>query len=67
MAQQILKISEVSEQYKLSISTIYRLSAKGEFPKIFKLGERSSGVLKAEVDQWLQERIEVSRNNSEVV
>jgi len=63
MQEQILKVSEVAEQYKLSVSTIYRLSAKGDFPKIIKLGERSSGVVKSECDQWLQERIEASRDS----
>jgi len=62
MQQQILKIVEVSKKYKISISTIYRLSAKGEFPQIIKLGERSSGLLESECDQWLDDRIAASRN-----
>jgi prophage regulatory protein len=63
MTQQIYKVSELSEQLSLSIPTIYRMSAVGEFPKPIKLGKRSSGWLKSEVDQWLQDRIEASRND----
>jgi len=62
MAEQIRKLSEVSEISGLSGSTIYRLAKKGQFPKPIKLGQRSSGWLKSEVEQWLQERIEASRN-----
>lgn len=60
MTHQILKVAEVAEQYKLSISTIYRLSAKGDFPKIIKLGSRSSGIVKADIERWLAKRIEAS-------
>lgn len=62
MAQQILKIAEASKKYKLSVSSIYRLSKKGDFPQIFKIGERSSGLLESECDQWLDDRIAASRN-----
>jgi len=63
MTYQILKLSEVKLLTSLSGSSIYRAAAKGTFPKPIKLGERSSGWLKSEVDQWLQKRIETSRNS----
>jgi len=66
MSQQILKLSEVKLITGLSGSSIYRGAANGTFPKQIKLGERSSGWIKSEVEQWLQERIEVSRNDGEV-
>nr|WP_218104306.1 AlpA family phage regulatory protein [Methylophaga muralis] len=50
----------------LSGSSIYRGAANGTFPKPIKLSERSSGWLKSEVEQWLKNRIEASRNDSEV-
>lgn len=59
---QILKLSEVKLISGLSASSIYRGAASGTFLKPIKLGERSSGWVKAEVDQWLNERIELSRN-----
>lgn len=66
MSQQILKLSEVKLITGLSASSVYRAAANGTFPKPIKLGERSSGWLKSEVEQWLQKRIEASRNDGEV-
>lgn len=60
--QQILKLTEVKLITALSGSTIYRLISQGIFPKQIKLSERSSGWLQSEVDQWLQDRIDASRN-----
>lgn len=62
MSEQILKIAEAAQRYKLSISTIYRLSAENKFPIIIKLGKRSSGVLESHCEQWLKDRISDSRN-----
>lgn len=63
MAEQILKLSEVKRITGLSSSSIYRMASKEQarFPSPIKLGQRSSGWLKSEVDQWLNERIEASR------
>lgn len=63
---QILKLPEVKRITGLSGSSVYRLISKSEFPKQIKLSSRSSGWIKSEVEQWLQERIEASRNDSEV-
>lgn len=63
---QILKLSEVKLISGLSASSVYRGAANGTFPKPIKLSERSSGWIKSEIDQWLKERIEASRNDSEV-
>jgi prophage regulatory protein len=65
MAQQILKISDLVKKSNLSKSSIYRLSAQGKFPPIIKLGARSSGVLESDYDEWVQERVEASRNGTE--
>lgn len=63
---QILKLSEVKFISGLSASSVYRGAANGTFPKPIKLSERSSGWIKSEVEDWLKERIEASRNDSEV-
>ncbi len=62
MAQQILKLNNVTKITGLSGSSIYRLIALGRFPKQIKLSERSSGWIASEVDQWLEDRIAVSRD-----
>lgn len=66
MSHQILKLSEVKLITGLSASSIYRGAANGTFPKQIKLGVRSSGFVASEIEQWLQERIEASRNNGVV-
>lgn len=61
MSERILKRKEVEQTTGLSGPTIYRLASKSQFPKPIKLGERSSGWLKSEVDTWIEERIQASR------
>jgi prophage regulatory protein len=62
MSQQIRKLLEVKNTTGLSGSSIYRMASAGTFPKPIKLGERSSGWIASEVDQWLDDRIATSRN-----
>ena len=57
MNYQIIKKPTVIKLSTLSSATIYRLIKKGEFPKQIKLGERSSGWILEEVEQWLDEKI----------
>jgi prophage regulatory protein len=45
----------------LSRSSIYNAIAKGNFPPQISLGERSVGWLKAEVEDWVKERVARSR------
>jgi len=63
MAQQILKLIEIKKDTGLSGSSIYRMAKAGTFPKPIKLGERSSGWIASEVDQWINERIAASRTS----
>lgn len=58
----IIKLSELKDIVGLARSTIYRMSSEGRFPKPIKLGERSSGWIESEVEQWLEERITASRS-----
>jgi len=62
MSEQILKLPEVKSITSLSRSSVYRLITQGSFPKQIKLSERSSGWIKSEIEQWLADRIEMSRN-----
>jgi prophage regulatory protein len=59
----IIKLSELKEIVGLARSTIYRMSSEGKFPKPIKLSERSSGWLESEVEQWIEERISISRKS----
>ena len=53
-----LRRPKVEKRTGLSRSTIYLAIKKGTFPKPVKLGERSVGWVEAEVDAWLENRIQ---------
>ncbi len=57
----ILRLPEVKKSTGLSRSTIYLRMAEGRFPKQVDLGGRAVGWLEAEIQEWLQRRIEASR------
>ena len=61
----ILRLPEVKKSTGLSRSTIYLRIAQGAFPKPVSLGGRAVGWLEAEVQQWLERRIEASRKPAE--
>ncbi|MDR6585559.1 AlpA family transcriptional regulator [Herbaspirillum frisingense] len=48
-----LNIKQVAEKLSLGQSTIYRMIAKGEFPKPFSLGGNRTAWLEEDVDCWL--------------
>ncbi len=62
MVPQVLRLLDVKLATGLGRTSIYRGAAAGTFPKPIKIGVRSSGWLKAEVDQWLADRIAASRH-----
>ncbi len=63
----ILRLPDVKRSTGLSRSTIYLRITQGTFPKPVSLGGRAVGWLEAEVQQWLQRRIEASRIESSSV
>ena len=62
MTHTILRLPDVRATTGLSRSTIYLRVAQGSFPKPVGLGGRAVGWLEAEVQDWLQRRIEASRS-----
>jgi len=62
MELQIRKIKEVEQIVKLDKTSIYRMAKLGTFPKPIKLGERSSGWIESEIQEWLEDRIKASRS-----
>ena len=61
MTHTILRLPAVKARTGLSRSTIYLRIAEGTFPKPVSLGGRAVGWLEAEIQDWLQRRIEASR------
>jgi prophage regulatory protein len=52
----VLRLPAVSELTGLPRSTLYLYMKSSEFPKPVKLGVRSVGWIKEEVDDWLRKR-----------
>ena len=61
MMHTILRLPAVKTSTGLSRSTIYLRIAEGTFPRPISLGGRAVGWLEAEIQEWLQQRIEASR------
>jgi prophage regulatory protein len=61
VAHTILRLPAVKASTGLSRSTIYLRVAEGTFPKPVSLGGRAVGWLEAEIQDWLQRRIDASR------
>ena len=61
MTHTILRLPAVKTNTGLSRSTIYLRVSQGTFPKPVSLGGRAVGWLEAEIQEWLQRRIDASR------
>ena len=59
-----LRLPEVLERTGLSRSTIYVRLEQGRFPRPVSLGARAVGWIESEVDEWIRERIEESRDGA---
>ncbi|MDP1573601.1 MAG: AlpA family transcriptional regulator [Coxiellaceae bacterium] len=63
MHQTILRLPTVKNRTGLSRSSIYLKISEGEFPRQIKIGTRQSGWIESEIDEWIEQRINESRNN----
>jgi prophage regulatory protein len=61
MTHTILRLPAVKASTGLSRSTIYLRVSHGTFPRPVSLGGRAVGWREAEIQDWLQRRIEASR------
>jgi len=61
MSHKIVRLPRVKDKTGLSRSTIYLRISKNEFPAPISLGGRAVGWLEKDIDDWLAEKIEVSR------
>ena len=60
-----LRLPEVLARTGLSRSTIYVRLDQGRFPRPVSLGGRAVGWIETEVDEWIRERIDESRSDTE--
>jgi prophage regulatory protein len=61
----IIGIERVIEKTTLGRSTLYTYMRDGKFPASVRLGDRHVGWVEAEVDGWLQARINARRNTQQ--
>ena len=54
--KRILRRSQVIARVGLSRATLYRLIARGVFPRPVRLSERATGWRSDEVEEWLASR-----------
>ena len=64
MATIILRLPTVKARTGLSRSTIYLRISEGNYPKPVSLGGRAVGWIEEEVNDWLNQQIETSRQLS---
>ena len=65
MTHNILRLPAVKARTGLSRSTIYLRISEGSFPTPVSLGGRAVGWIEAEIQGWLEERIQTSRKTEE--
>lgn len=65
MTHRILRLPTVMGRTGLSRSTIYLRISEGTFPASISLGGRAVGWVEAEVNDWLIQQIEASRNTED--
>ncbi|MFM0638033.1 AlpA family transcriptional regulator [Paraburkholderia metrosideri] len=58
-------IKQVAQKVNLGQSTIYRLIAKGEFPKPFPLVGNRTAWLESDIDDWLAACVAKARPQTE--
>jgi len=54
---QLLNRYQVAERTGLSVSSIKRLEARGEFPRRVHISENRVGWLLSEIDDWIAARV----------
>lgn len=54
--QSIIRLSQLPGIVGLSIASIHRMRAAGEFVKPVRLGAQAIGFLRSDVDEWLASR-----------
>ena len=64
VSKTIWRLPNVMSRTGLSRSSIYNKISKGEFPEQVRLGIRSVGWISGEVDDWIENRIDASRNRN---
>ncbi len=60
----ILRRKQVERRTGLSRSTLYQKISQGTFPAPIRLSSQAVGWLSHEIDEWIEQRIRVSRSST---
>ena len=60
-SESFIRLSEVQRRTGYSKAWIYRLMGQKRFPTSVKIGTRSIAFIESEIDEWINARIEESR------
>jgi prophage regulatory protein len=63
MNNNVLRLPAVMASIGLSRSSIYLRVSEGSFPKPISLGARAVGWLQSDIEDWLRQRVELSRES----
>jgi prophage regulatory protein len=64
VANRFLRLPAVETRTGYSGTTIWRKVKAGDFPKPVSIGPNATGWVEAEVDDWIQRKIDASRKSS---
>jgi prophage regulatory protein len=67
MTTQMLRIEDVIGLTTLSRSSIYAMIERQEFPRGVKIGRRATAWIPEDIENWIQERIAISRELPELM
>ncbi|MFB4359943.1 AlpA family transcriptional regulator [Pantoea sp. BS_8] len=60
--KKLIRMSEVLNRTGFCRAWIYRLISQQRFPVPVKTGERSVAFIESEIDEWIENLINISRN-----
>ncbi|WP_261640053.1 helix-turn-helix transcriptional regulator [Erwinia mallotivora] len=61
MTTTLIRLPEVQRRTGYSKAWIYRLMSQERFPRSIKVGARSIAFIESEMDDWINQRIDESR------
>lgn len=61
MQSNLLRPKQAATKAAISISHLYELVARHEFPQPIKVSKRISAFLESEVDAWIEEKVNANR------
>ena len=64
MVTHILRLPNVKARTGLSRSTIYLRISQNLFPSPISLGGRTVGWIESEINDWIEEQVNISRNTN---